>query len=161
MLYLLDANVFIRANEDYYPIERVPQFWDWLLAQAIAGSVKTPMEILDEVHATGEFGRWMAQKEVHEALALDEEVDRDIFNQVLNSAYAPDLNDTELEEIGRDPFLPAYALMGSDRTVVTKETSKPSKTRGRRKVPDACAIMSVRWITDFAFYRELDFRIRP
>lgn len=159
MPYLLDANVFIRANEDYYPIERVPQFWDWLMVQAIAGTVKTPLEILDEVHATGDFGKWMGQKEVREALALNEEVDPKIFNNVLNSAYASDLNDTELEEIGRDPFLLAYALMGKERTVVTKETSRPSKLRDRRKVPDACGIMKVRWITDFAFYRELDFRI--
>lgn len=159
MLYLLDANVFIRANADYYPIERVPQFWDWLLVQAIAGTVKAPLEILDEVHAAGDFGKWMDQKEVREALALNEEVDPAIFNSVLNSAYAPDLDDTELEEIGRDPFLPAFAMMGKDRTVVTKEVSRPSKLRGRRKLPDACTIMNVRWITDFSFYRELDFRI--
>ena len=159
MPYLLDANVFIRANADYYPIERVPQFWDWLLVQAIAGAVKAPLEILDEVHATGDFGKWMDQKEVREALALNEEVDPAIFNSVLNSAYAPDLDDTELEEIGRDPFLPAFAMMGKDRTVVTKEVSRPSKLRGRRKLPDACTIMNVRWITDFSFYRELDFRI--
>ena len=121
--------------------------------------MKAPLEILDEVHATGDFGKWMGQKEVREALALDEEVDPAIFNSVLNSAYAPDLDDSELEEIGRDPFLPAYAMMGKDRTVVTKEVSKPSKLRGRRKLPDACTIMNVRWITDFSFYRELDFRI--
>lgn len=101
----------------------------------------------------------MDQKEVREALALNEEVDPAIFNRVLNSAYAPDMDDTELEEIGRDPFLPAFAMMGKDRTVVTKEVSRPSKLRGRRKLPDACTIMNVRWITDFSFYRELDFRI--
>lgn len=31
MLYLLDANVLIDANRDYYPISRVPEFWDWLV----------------------------------------------------------------------------------------------------------------------------------
>ena len=30
VLYLLDANVLIDANRDYYPIERVPEFWEWL-----------------------------------------------------------------------------------------------------------------------------------
>ena len=30
VLFLIDANVLIRAHEDYYPIDRVPQFWRWL-----------------------------------------------------------------------------------------------------------------------------------
>jgi len=31
VLYLLDACVLIDANRDYYPIARVPEFWEWLL----------------------------------------------------------------------------------------------------------------------------------
>jgi len=31
MLYLLDANVLIDANRDYYPIARIPEFWEWLV----------------------------------------------------------------------------------------------------------------------------------
>lgn len=30
MLYLLDANVLITANNSYYEIGRVDEFWDWL-----------------------------------------------------------------------------------------------------------------------------------
>ena len=37
MLYLLDSNVLIDANRDYYPIERVPEFWDWLVAMGELG----------------------------------------------------------------------------------------------------------------------------
>ena len=37
VLYVLDANVFIDANRDYYPIERVPEFWDWLAEMADLG----------------------------------------------------------------------------------------------------------------------------
>ena len=49
MLYLLDANVLIRAHEDYYPIDRVPQFWVWLLGLAEAGHAKLPFEIYHEI----------------------------------------------------------------------------------------------------------------
>lgn len=28
--YILDANVFIQANNQYYPLEFVPGFWDTL-----------------------------------------------------------------------------------------------------------------------------------
>ena len=49
MLYLLDANVLIEANRDYYPIDRVPEFWDWLIAMGENGRVKIPLEIYEEV----------------------------------------------------------------------------------------------------------------
>ena len=65
----------------------------------------------------------------------------------------------ELEEAGRDPFLVAYGLMQENRTVVTKEISRPSKVRGRRKVPDACDILNVPWTTDFEFYRIRNFHV--
>ena len=49
MLYLLDANVLIDANRDYYPIARVPEFWDWLIHVAGRSQVKVPLEIYEEL----------------------------------------------------------------------------------------------------------------
>jgi len=31
MLYVLDSGVLITANNLYYPVDRVPEFWAWLL----------------------------------------------------------------------------------------------------------------------------------
>lgn len=161
MLFLLDANVLIRAHEDYYPVDRIPQFWDWLSVEAANGHVKMPFEIYHEIiPPDGALRDWLLAEKIQEVLILEEEVDRRLFNHVLAKAYAPDLNDTELEEIGRDPFLIAYAMADEQRAVVTKEVKKPSKRRGRRKLPDACDDMGVPWMTDFEFYRVRDFRIR-
>ena len=159
MLYLLDANIFIGANAFYYPFDRIPHFWDWLVAEGTAGRVKCPLEIFEDITVNGEFGDWLANEEVREALILDEEDKQAIFNHVLDVGYGKKLTDTELEAIGRDPFLVAYAKMAPDRTVVTREVSKPSLQRGNRKIPDVCAGVSVPWITDFALYRTLNFRI--
>lgn len=49
MLYLLDANILITAANTYYPISRVPEFWSWLQNQAVAGLVKIPIEMHEEV----------------------------------------------------------------------------------------------------------------
>jgi Domain of unknown function (DUF4411) len=49
MLYLIDANVLITAHNDYYPIDGVPEFWDWLLHQATIDTVKMPLEIYEEI----------------------------------------------------------------------------------------------------------------
>lgn len=160
MLYLLDANVLIRAHEDYYPLDRVAPFWEWLLTQAAAGYVKMPFEIHDEIARSDEaLGLWARKTEVVERLVLNEEVDQNIFNHVVDYAYAPDLTDYELAEMGRDPFLLAYGMAEPNRTIVTKEVSSPGKSRGRRKLPDACDILDVRWLSDFKFYKEMDFRI--
>ena len=161
MVYLLDANVLIRAHGDYYPIDRIPQFWKWLIGEGAAGHAKIPFEIHSEiVDGDDLLAKWVKEQEVIDALVLKEEVDPDILNRVLEKAYGLSMDDIELEEAGRDPFLVAYALMGPNRCVVTKETSKPSKQRGNRKVPDACGDLGVRWMTDFQFYRDLNFRIK-
>jgi hypothetical protein len=159
LLYLLDANVLIRAHEDYYGIDQVPQFWNWLLTTAAAGAVKMPFEIHDEIAiSTGPLKDWITQGKVKSALILDEETDQGLLNQVIEQGYAPDLNDSELEKIGRDPFLVAYGMMGADRVVVTKEVSRPSKTRANRKLPDVCNAFSVSWMKDFDFFKAAGFK---
>ena len=162
MLYLLDANTLIRADADYYPLDRIPQFWDWLLSEGRAGRVKVPIEIYEEVsRGRGDLPEWLADSSVQDALVLDEEVEAAYLQAVIEQGYAADLNDAELEQIGADPFLVAYAIPGDgQRVVVTREVSKPKARRQNRKVPDVCTQFGVRWVTDFAFYRELDFRIR-
>jgi hypothetical protein len=93
-------------------------------------------------------------------MVLNQQIDPVHVNRVLTAGYAPDLNDSEIEEIGQDPFLIAYALpTPADITVVTKEVSAPSKQRANRRVPDVCKTIGVRSINDFDFYRELDFKI--
>jgi hypothetical protein len=161
LLYLLDANVMIRAHEDYYPIDRIPQFWTWLAGLGINGTVKVPYEIYREIAvSTGPLHDWLTDAAISGAMLLDMTTDPNHLNQVLTGGYAPDLNDSEIEEIGQDPFLIAYALVKpAETTIVTKEVSAPSKQRANRRVPDVCRTFSIRCINDFEFYRELDFKI--
>jgi hypothetical protein len=160
VLYLLDANTLIRANADYYPIDRIPQFWSWLIECGNVGRVKIPNEIADEVTAgRDEVSDWLKEEDTKTALRLDERVDLAALRHVVDHGYAPDLDETELLKIGKDPFLISYAFAKADRTVVTKEQSRPSKLRANRKVPDVCMTCRVNWLTDFAFYRAADFRI--
>ena len=43
MLYLLDTNVLIDAHHKFYPIDRIPEFWTWLLIYAQQQQVKIPL----------------------------------------------------------------------------------------------------------------------
>jgi hypothetical protein len=161
VLYLLDANVMIRAHEDYYPINRIPQFWTWLVALGQNSIAKVPYEIYGEIAvSTGPLHDWLTDPDISKDMIFGQAVDPKLLNKVLEEGYAPDLNDSEIEEIGQDPFLIAYALAKrGDTTVVTKEVSAKSKTRANRRIPDVCETFGIRCINDFEFYRELDFKI--
>lgn len=159
-LHLIDANVLIRAHGDYYPIDRIKPFWEWLLGEAQADRVKMPREIYDEVAKSPDLlGQWLRLSEVKRAIILAEPTNGLTVAEVIARGYAPDLNDLEMEKIGRDPFLIAAALCGASRLVVTRERSSPGKQRANRKVPDICTDLGIAWFDDFELWRTLDFRI--
>lgn len=164
MLYLPDSSVLITASHSYYPVDAVPEYWEWLTHMGAAGNVKLPFEIFDEMR-DGPDGEgkdllfaWLQDDLNKKNLLLDEEVDPDLVQKVLMEGYAPDLTDDQIEEIGRDPFLIAYAMAGKERCVVTVETSQPKKQRQNRKIPDVCRSMGVQCCNPFEFNRRLGFR---
>ena len=155
---LLDANVLIDANRLYYPMDRVPEFWLWLVAMGEQGSIKIPAEVYDKVaEADDDLSRWL--KDHKDTLILDEMVDRSMLVRVVEEGYASDLDDVEQEKLNEDPFLIAYALADPQhRRVVTTERSRPSAMRANRKVPDVCNHFNVTCYDTFTLIRELDFR---
>ena len=158
MLYLLDANVLIDASRDYYPLRRVPEFWDWLIDRATQGQVKIPLEIFEEILAgrDDDLTRWLNDN--RDELLLDENVERTLVARVTAQGYAPDLTEEEVERVGRDPFLIAYALGDPEqRTVVTTEVSKPKKQRANRHIPDVCDDLDVLHCNTYQFIEDLDF----
>jgi hypothetical protein len=159
VLYLLDANVLIAADRDYYPLAAVPEFWEWLLYQAQQSNVKVCVEVYEEVtEGTGDLVNWLKRDEVRQALLLDEESDQALVANVVNHGYAPDLTDIELPVMGRDPFLIAHAMKDiGNRTVVTGEASKPTKTRQNKHIPDVCTVLGVKWCPPFKFFKDLGF----
>lgn len=159
MLYLLDADTLIRADSTYYPLKRFPVFWDWLHFHGNAGNVKIPQEQFDEVTAgKGELVDWLNERPKIDDLLLAGAADPALVQRVTNEGYAPDLDAMELVTVGQDPFLIAYALVSvADRTVVSFETSAPSKQRANRKVPDVCKGLGINCITLFELIKTLDF----
>lgn len=162
MLYLLDANVLIDADRDYYPIDRVPEFWYWLLYQATQGKALMPTEVYDEVvlpksSNPGLLERWLTEN--RNEMVFQGTVDPALVAKVVETGYGNDLTDEEVEKIGRDPFLVAYALVDpNNRVVVTTEHSRPTRTRANRHIPDVCRGFGIRAIDTFGFIRELNFR---
>ncbi len=168
MIYLLDANTLIDAKRDYFEFDRVPEFWEWLQYQGSNGSIKIPIEIYEEFEearkANGErdkLAEWAANPEIKDALLYEKEVVPDLVSRVITEGYCPDPTDQEIEAMGRDPFLLAYALADPlNHTIVTTEVSKPSKRRANRKVPDVGRDLGIRCVNNFQLLRDLDFTTR-
>ena len=161
-MYLLDANTLIRANADFYALDRIPQFWEWLIEKGSSGDIKIPREIYDEIaDGKDQLAQWIKDSNVKDMLILDDILPPYFVQQTLEKGYAPDLNETEIEKIGPDANLVAYAYFNNkERTVVTREVLASSKTRGNTKIPNACEKLEIKWTTDFEMYRLLDFNTR-
>ena len=150
--------MLIDADRDYYPIDRIPEFWDWLLDNANVGRLKIPLEMYEEVVVgVGNLPDWL--RENRTSMVLDEDVDPQLVDLIVAQGYADDLTDIEVEKLGRDPFLIAYALTDpGNRCVVTTEASRPSRIGANRHIPDVCSDLNIRCRNTFDLVRELDFR---
>jgi hypothetical protein len=142
-----------------------PEFWDWLLYQASSNIIKMPIEIYEEIKLGGKDAqkdllyKWVAGGAVKKTLVLAEGVNANNVSSCTKNGYAPDLTDDEILQIGRDPFLIAYAMASpQDRCVVSNEVSAPSKTRHNRKIPDVCQTMGVQCCNIFQMTRTLGFK---
>lgn len=164
MLYLLDASVLITAKDSYYPLDAVPEYWEWLEYMSANGHVKIPVEIFEEIKDGPDdqvkdlLFEWIQRPNIQKAIILQEDVDISLVQKICNIGYAADLNDIEIDEIGRDPFLMAYALKSPDkRVVITSEVSKPSLKRHKRRVPDVCQSLGIKSYTPFELNQFLKF----
>lgn len=161
LLYLLDANTLIDANRDYYGINQVKEYWDWLIYLGEKSKVKIPIEIYEEIieGKSDILTLWAKRIQTKNALLLDEEVDISHVREVTSLGYAMDLNDIEVENLGKDPFLIAYAMADpGNRILVTTENSRPSAKRQNKKIPDVAKKFNIRVINPFKFGHDLGFR---
>ena len=160
MRFLLDANVLIDAARDYYPLEMVPEFWEWLAYNASTGKIKNPLEVYEEICVGNDrLAEWLRDPLVKAAILFEENVDPEAVSHVVADGYAPDLTDADIITMGRDPFLIAYAVVDpSARCVVTTEGSRPSRKRANRHVPDVCDHFGLSCCNTFEMTRRLGFR---
>lgn len=100
MLYLLDASLLITANNTYYPVDSVAEYWEWLQHHAEQGNLKMPLEIFEEVkdgpNGTKDllFG-WIQTASVKKALVFSEKVNAALVQSVITKGYAANLGSGE------------------------------------------------------------------
>lgn len=152
MAYLLDANVLIRAKNDYYGFDFCPGFWDWLETMDAAGVVHSVEAVYNELTAgDDELSEWARE---HKGFFLPT-TSAELVSIAAVNRWAINSSDYEAaakNEFARvaDSFLIGHAHAGG-HTVVSHEVI--SDGRRRIKIPNAAIANGVRHLSPFRMLR--------
>ncbi|AJY48594.1 DUF4411 family protein [Halomonas sp. KO116] len=158
MRYLLDANTYIEAKNQYYGMDICPAYWDWLDRQFALGTIASVDMIGRELkEGNDELAIWVRERPGH-FISNDDELTQtlfaDIVQFVMEGDYNPGNRDNFLAKA--DPWIIAKAkAIGA--SVVTHEAVAAVNTR-KVKVPNICQQFEVPCLNTFRFLRELEAR---
>lgn len=153
-MYLLDANILIEANNRYYGLDFAPGFWDWLVGACAAGRVFSIDAVRAEVHSRkDELSDWSRNSGSDLYLTPRSSAAGHLARL---SAWAN--GHARYTETAKRDFLASadYVLVAQAAdlgyTIVTHETSSPDAKK-RIKIPEACAVLGVRYCSPWQVLR--------
>lgn len=158
--YILDANVFIQASNEYYPLDLVPGFWDTLTVKAESGVIGSIDLIRKELEREeDQLWSWV-RDEFHSAFHSTQDPDvlaayREVITWATRHEQFFDYAKREFAEVA-DAWLVAYAL-AKECTVVTQEKLAPDMKR-KIQIPNVCVAFGVTYMDTFQLLRALDVR---
>ena len=160
-VYVLDANVFIQAKNQYYAFDLTPRFWQLLVELAQTGRIVS----IDRVRAELERGKdelatW-AKADFSDGFASTDEDDviesyREIMNWVMNETQFFAAAKAGFAR-GADGWLVAYARVKKG-VVVTQEMPHPPEVKARIPIPNVCQQFGVSFVNTFEMLRRLGVR---
>ena len=154
MAYIVDADVLIRAKNQYYGFEFCPAFWDWLIQENENGRVFS----IDKVGAgivSGNDGLANWASKLTSNFFLESSTDLyDALKDVSDWVILQDYEHTSIEEFlkNEDYYIIGHALAGR-HIVVTHE--KRTNSKKKIKIPDVCFGLNVPCIDSFEMLRKL------
>ena len=151
-MYLLDADVFIRAKNLHYGFDFCPAFWEWLVQKNKQRRVFSIEKVGFELRAgDDELADWAQERGRSFFLEPTPDVVTSlgrVGDYVTAAGYDAAAVNVFLQVA--DSYLIAYAL-GGGYTVVTHEI--PSQSTKRVKIPNACIGLGVKCMTPFEMLR--------
>ena len=152
MKYLLDTNVLITANREYYGMDICPGLWDWILENNVDGIVASVSSVARELQAgSDQLVQWSRRHSTtffHDPDPNVSSAVRRVADWVNSQSYAPRAIKWFIDSA--DHMLIAHA-MTEKFVVVTHE--KPSNSRKKVKIPNVCEAFGIECWTPFAMLR--------
>jgi hypothetical protein len=159
-LFLLDANVFIQAKNQYYRFDTFPVFWDWLDVALASGALASIKTIRDELLKGNDvLAKWIdTRKNSPCFLPVDDNPTQnklaEISTWVMSQPYKPQAQ-SDFLSCG-DPWLIAKAIT-TGATVVTHETYEPARLN-KVKIPNVCHQFNASYLNTFDLLHRLGAR---
>jgi hypothetical protein len=153
MAYLLDANTFIQAKNEYYGFDICPGYWDWLDRENAAGNIFSIDRIGDELKQGNDMlAQWATTKGKSFFLPLNNAAHQ-AMPQVVTWVQTADYRDHAKRSFlgSADPFLIAYGL-AHGHTVVSHEVHVEGERR-KVKIPSVCRALQVPCLRTFEILR--------
>jgi hypothetical protein len=155
MAYLLDANVFMQAQNLHYGFDFCPAFWDWLVHENAAGKVYSIEKVGDEIQVgTGDLTDWATTRGTSFFLPPTTDVLPALTKVSTWVAGQPNYAASAVSMFLQvaDYYLVAQAL-AAGHVVVTHEVAAPHAIK-KVKIPDVCIGLGVKCITPFEMLRK-------
>lgn len=158
--YIVDTNVLLEAARRYYPMARVPAFWDWLEQQFADEMVATMSMVKDEVDFPQEVVDWLRQRESDQQLVDESDPSiqdeyRKMAEWLIVQPYGPEHIWNFLSKV--DLWIIAAAKVRKS-TVVTQEVPAGPGSK-KVRIPDICGHFGVKCINTFELMEELDAKL--
>ncbi|MGE4502310.1 MAG: DUF4411 family protein [Thiomicrospira sp.] len=158
MRFLLDANTYIQAKNQYHGMDICPAYWDWLDQQFALGELASIDMVGMELKAgNDELADW-AKDRPHHFISNDDEPTQQVFTTIVQSLMVGDYNAGSRDNFiaKADPWIIAKAsVLGA--TLVSHE-SRLEPTTKKVKVPNVCDEFGVSCISTFELLRTLRAR---
>lgn len=155
--YCLDANVLIQAWQKYYSPKLCPSYWEVLNKLGKEDRIFLPQMVYDEITRTDDdLSKWLKASHIPKR-KLDGTITECWKNILAANPLHQFLVDNTKNRSLADPWVIAHAL-SENACVVTKEEKVTAPNSNKIKIPNVCDNMGVRWINDFEFIEELNFK---
>ena len=152
----MDANTYIQAKNEYYHMDVVPGYWEWLDTQFQLGTLASVSMVYDELKGyEDELTDWVKPRKEHFMDVSDDETQA-VFSEIIQLLADNDFTskDTDNFLAGADPWLVAKAKV-TDAAVVTLESLVPENSK-KIKIPNVCRQLDIEYINTFKLLRLLE-----
>ena len=153
-MYLIDANIFIQAQNGYYGIDICPGFWEWMTNQGAAGSLGSIAEVYKQFTPDNSECQEWKRRNVQWFKVKHQEADLAAAYQTINKW----VESRSYRQAAKDIFYadPDYELIARAKagahTVVASEVPAPDAIK-KVKIPDVCKGINVTCVDLFKVLR--------
>ncbi|HEK0449960.1 TPA: DUF4411 family protein [Proteus mirabilis] len=153
MSYLIDANIFIQAQNDYYCFDLCPGFWEFMGSKFIDGQLISIRNVFDELQKRDdEICSW-SKNIRHCFQSIDDQETQVHFRAIANyvqKEYTP-RHKNSLPHIQNflsvaDPWIIAKAKAKATNSIVVTHEIRDKNNSCKPKIPDICDYFNVKTI---------------